>query len=103
MSLTALDHTREGQGRPTIVFVHGFGCARSAATRAGGETEQRDRDRGECSLHSATSPTGSRPVCHSPISQMMPTPRASTSIEARSLLPAQKAIEVPLPAEPGLS
>lgn len=29
MSMTALDHTREGQGRPTIVFVHGFGCARS--------------------------------------------------------------------------
>lgn len=27
--MTALDHTREGRGRPTIVFVHGFGCARS--------------------------------------------------------------------------
>jgi pimeloyl-ACP methyl ester carboxylesterase len=29
MLMTTLDHTREGQGRPTIVFVHGFGCARS--------------------------------------------------------------------------
>ena len=27
--MTVLDHTREGRGRPTIVFVHGFGCARS--------------------------------------------------------------------------
>jgi pimeloyl-ACP methyl ester carboxylesterase len=35
MPVTVLDHTREGphtgegRGRPTIVFVHGFGCARS--------------------------------------------------------------------------
>lgn len=26
--MTILDHTREGRGRPAIVFVHGFGCAR---------------------------------------------------------------------------
>lgn len=26
--MTVLNHTREGRGRPTIVFVHGFGCAR---------------------------------------------------------------------------
>jgi pimeloyl-ACP methyl ester carboxylesterase len=26
--MSVLDHTREGRGRPTIVFVHGFGCAR---------------------------------------------------------------------------
>ncbi|MFN3744528.1 MAG: alpha/beta fold hydrolase [Hyphomicrobiaceae bacterium] len=26
--MTVLDHNREGRGRPTIVFVHGFGCAR---------------------------------------------------------------------------
>lgn len=26
--MTVLDHTREGRGRPTVVFVHGFGCAR---------------------------------------------------------------------------
>ena len=27
--MTVLDHTREGRGKPTVVFVHGFGCARS--------------------------------------------------------------------------
>lgn len=27
--MTVLDHTREGRGSPTIVLVHGFGCARS--------------------------------------------------------------------------
>jgi pimeloyl-ACP methyl ester carboxylesterase len=27
--MTVLDHTREGRGSPTIVFVHGFACARS--------------------------------------------------------------------------
>lgn len=27
--MTVLDHTREGRGGPTIVFVHGFGCSRS--------------------------------------------------------------------------
>lgn len=27
--MTILDHTREGRGKPTVVFVHGFGCARS--------------------------------------------------------------------------
>lgn len=27
--MTVLDHTREGRGKPTIVFVHGFACARS--------------------------------------------------------------------------
>lgn len=26
--MTVLDHTREGRGAPTIVFIHGFGCAR---------------------------------------------------------------------------
>ena len=31
--MTVLDHTREGRGRPTIVFVHGFGCARSDWSR----------------------------------------------------------------------
>ncbi len=27
--MTVLEHTRAGRGRPTIVFVHGFGCARA--------------------------------------------------------------------------
>jgi pimeloyl-ACP methyl ester carboxylesterase len=27
--MTVLDHTREGRGARTVVFVHGFGCARS--------------------------------------------------------------------------
>ena len=27
--MTVLDHSREGRGKPTVVFVHGFGCARS--------------------------------------------------------------------------
>jgi pimeloyl-ACP methyl ester carboxylesterase len=27
--MTVLNHTREGRGKPTVVFVHGFGCARS--------------------------------------------------------------------------
>lgn len=27
--MTALNHTREGRGKPTVVFVHGFGCARN--------------------------------------------------------------------------
>ena len=27
--MTVLDHTREGRGEPTVVFVHGFACARS--------------------------------------------------------------------------
>ena len=27
--MTVLDHTREGRGQPTVVFVHGFACARS--------------------------------------------------------------------------
>lgn len=31
--MTVLDHTREGRGRPTIVFVHGFGCARDDWSR----------------------------------------------------------------------
>jgi pimeloyl-ACP methyl ester carboxylesterase len=26
--MTVLDHSREGRGKPTVVFVHGFGCAR---------------------------------------------------------------------------
>ena len=31
--MTILDHTREGRGKPTIVFVHGFACARSDWSR----------------------------------------------------------------------
>jgi pimeloyl-ACP methyl ester carboxylesterase len=31
--MTILDHTREGRGKPTVVFVHGFGCARSDWSR----------------------------------------------------------------------
>lgn len=31
--MTILDHTREGRGKPTIMFVHGFGCARSDWSR----------------------------------------------------------------------
>ncbi len=27
--MATLEHTRTGQGRPALVFVHGFGCARS--------------------------------------------------------------------------
>ncbi len=27
--MTVLNHTREGRGQPTVVFVHGFACARS--------------------------------------------------------------------------